>query len=164
MRYDDSVTTPTTARPAANGRTAKSKRMCSYRLQSSNTRRTHSPYTLLPHAQHRNDDVQRTYKLQQRRIHHQLEASRPNRIKSNSAREAAIQASMYVSTVIKVESGSNSIQPAGQHHARRYHGVRHVPCAVRCSDWHSKDVGCRQSRLYNNEITQMPVPVPNVQP
>ena len=124
----------------------------------------HSRRMLLPHAQHRHNDVQGTYKLQQRGIHHQATPSRPNRIKSNPARKAAIQASMYVSTVIKVESGSNSIQPAGQQQEHRYHGVRHAPCAVRCSDWHSKDVGCRQSRLYNNEITQMPVPVPNVQP
>ena len=89
----------------------KSKRMCIYRLQSPSTRRTYSPYTLLPHAQHRNDDVQRTYILQQRRIHHHAKASRPNRIKSNPASKAAIQASVCVSTVIKVKSESNSIQP-----------------------------------------------------
>jgi len=40
--------------------------------------------TLLPHAQQRNDDVQRTYSLQQRRIHHHAKVSRPNRIKSNN--------------------------------------------------------------------------------
>ena len=118
----------------------------------------------MPHAQHRHNDVQRTYILQHSHTNHNAKPSKPSRIKSNPAREAAIQASMYVSTVIKVESGSNSIQPAGQQQEHRYHGVRHVPCAVRCSDRHSKDVGCQQSRLYNNEITQVPVPVPNVQP
>ena len=43
MRYNDSVTIRNTATAAANRRTAKNKRMCSYRLQSSYTRRTHSP-------------------------------------------------------------------------------------------------------------------------
>ena len=89
-----------------------------------------------------------------------------NQTKENRdpAREATTQATVCVSTVIKVKSESKSIQtsrPATG--ASCYQGVRHIPCAVRCSDRHSKDVGCRQSRLYNNEITQMPVPVPNVQ-
>ena len=55
---------------------------------------------LLTHAQQRNDDVQRTYHLQQRRIHHHAKASNPNIIKSNPAREAATQAPVCVSTVI----------------------------------------------------------------
>jgi len=46
MRYNDNVNIRNTATAAANGRTAKSKRMCSYRLQSSYTRRTLSPYAL----------------------------------------------------------------------------------------------------------------------
>ena len=96
----------------------------------------------LPDAQHRHNDVQGTYKLQQRGIHHQATPSRPNRIKSNPARKAAIQASMYVSTVIKVESESNLIQPAGQH-AHHYHGVIRIPYAVRDSDLYSIVDGCQ---------------------
>ena len=60
------------------------------------TRLAHTRRMLLPHAQHCHDDVQRTYKLQQRRIQHHAKASKPNRIKSNPAREAAIQASACV--------------------------------------------------------------------
>jgi len=122
--------------PKANGYAAID---CNRRICVANTRRM-----LLPHAQHRNDDVQRTYKLQQRRIHHQLEASRPNRIKSNSAREAATQASVCVSTVINAKSESNWMPSDGQHPERRYHGVNRVPCAVCHADWQSKDDGCRQ--------------------
>jgi len=66
---------------------------------------------LLPHAQHRHNDVQRTYILQHRRIHHHAMPSKPNAIKSNPASESANQASVCVSTVIKVKSESNSIQP-----------------------------------------------------
>ena len=71
----------------------------------------HSRRMLLPHAQHRHDDVQRTYILQHRRIHHHAKPSKPNRIKSNPARESATQASVCVSTVIKVKSESNSMPP-----------------------------------------------------
>ena len=47
MRYDNSVTMCNTATAAANRRTVKSKRMCSYRQQSSYTyRRTLSPDAL----------------------------------------------------------------------------------------------------------------------
>ena len=67
---------------------------------------------LLPHAQHRHNDVQRTYSLQRRRIKHHAKASRPNRIKSNPTSESATEASMCVSTVIKVKSESNSIPPS----------------------------------------------------
>jgi hypothetical protein len=63
---------------------------------------------LLPHAQHRQNDVQRTYMLQQRRIHHHAKPSKPYIIKSNPARKEASQASVCVSTVIKVKSESNS--------------------------------------------------------
>ena len=64
----------------------------------------------LPHAQHCNDDVQRTYGLQQRRIHHHAKASKPNRTKSNPASESPNQASVCVLTVIKVKSESNLIK------------------------------------------------------
>ena len=97
----------------------------------------------LPDAQHRNHDVQRTYVLQHRRINHHAKPSNQNRIKTDPAREAATRASVCVSTVIKVKSESNSTPPAGQQHEHRYHGFNRVPCAVRHSDWHSKDVGCR---------------------
>jgi len=80
------------------------------------------------------------------------------------ARKAATQAPVCVSTVINAKSESNSIQPAGQQHAHHYHGVIRVPCTVRDSDLYSNDVRCRWYRLYNNEMTQMPVPVPTVQP
>ena len=66
---------------------------------------------LLPHTQHRNDDVQRTYRLQQRRSHHHAKPSNPIRIKSKHDSESATKASVCVSTVIKVKSESNSIQP-----------------------------------------------------
>jgi hypothetical protein len=97
----------------------------------------------LPHAQHRHDDVQRTYILQQRSIHHHAKASKPNRIKPNPARNAAIKASVCVSTVIKVKSESNWMQPAGKRHKQCCHGVNQVPCAVHDCDLYSKEVGCR---------------------
>ena len=65
---------------------------CNRRIRLAHTRRM-----LLPHAQHRNDDVQRTYRLQHRRMHHHhAKPSTPNRIKSNPARKAATQASACV--------------------------------------------------------------------
>ena len=112
---------------------------CNRRIRIAHTRRI-----LLPHAQHRHYDMQRTYILQHVRIHHHAKPSKPNTIKSNPASESANQASVCVSTVIKVKSESNSIPPVGQQHEHRYHGVRRVPCAVCHADWHSKDVGCRQ--------------------
>ena len=75
------------------------------------TRLAHTRRMLLPHGQHRNDDVQRTYTLQYRRIHHNVKASNPNRTKSNPASESPTQALVCVLTVIKVKSESNSIQP-----------------------------------------------------
>ena len=93
----------------------------------SHTRRSRM---LLPHAPHRKNDVQRTYNLQHSHINHNAKPSRPNRIKSISASEAATQASVSVSTEIKVKSESNSVPPAGQQHERRYHGVNRVTCAV----------------------------------
>ena len=50
MRYNDSVTIRNTAKAAAYVKTVKSKRMCSYRLQSPKPSRTHSPYTLATRA------------------------------------------------------------------------------------------------------------------
>ena len=48
----------------------------------------HSRRMLLPHAQHRqNDNVQRTYKLQHRRIHHHAKPSRPSRYLLRAARK-----------------------------------------------------------------------------
>ena len=142
MRYNDSVIIATMQRQLQTEEPPKVNECaaigCNRRIRVAHTRRM-----LLPHAQHCNDDMQRTYKLQQRRIHHHAKASKPNRIKSNPAREAATQASVFVSTVIIVKSESNSIQPDGQQHEHRYHGVRRVPCAVCHADWHFKDVGCR---------------------
>ena len=74
-------------------------------------RLAHTRRMLLPHAQHRNDDVQCTYKLQRRCIHHHAKVSNKNKSKSNSAREASIKASVCVSIIIKVKSESNAIQP-----------------------------------------------------
>ena len=62
-------------------------------------------------CQHRKVTVKQTYSLQYRCIHHRAKSSKPNRIKSNPAREAATQASVCVSTVIIVKSESNSVQP-----------------------------------------------------
>ena len=111
---------------------------CNRRILIAHTRRM-----LLPHAQHRHNDVQRTYTLQYRRIHHHAKPSNPNRFKSNPAREADTQASVSVSTEIKVKSESKSVPPAGQQHERRYHGVNRVTCAVRDSDLYSIVDGCK---------------------
>jgi len=65
---------------------------------------------LLPRAQHRHDDVQRTYTLQQRRIHHNATPSRPHKIKSNPARKAATQVSVFVNrnqSQIRIEFDPN---------------------------------------------------------
>jgi len=94
-------------------------------------------------CQHLKDTMKHTYILQHRCIRHRAKPSKPNRIESNPAREAATQASVRVSTAIKVKSESNSVPPAGQQHEHHYHGGNRVPCAVRHSDWHSRR--CRVS-------------------
>jgi len=142
MRYNDSVIIATMQRQLQTEEPPKVNECaaidCNRQIRVAHTRRM-----LLPDAHHRHDDMQRTYKLQQRRIHHHAKPSKPNRIKSNHASEAATQASVSVSTIIKVKSESNSVPPASQQHERRYHGVNRVTCAVRDCDWHSNDVGCR---------------------
>ena len=143
MRYNDSVTIRSTANAAANGRIPKTKTDLHRIDYSRGHLVSHTSRMLLPDAQQRNDDVQRTYSLQQRRIHHHAKASNPNRVKSNPARKAATQAPVCVSAVIKAKSESNSIPPAGQQQEHRHHGVIRVPCAIRHSDWHSKDDGSR---------------------
>ena len=159
MRYNDRVTIRNTATAAANEQPPKVNECaavdCNRRICVAHSRRmlciqnTDLSSRLivlsfnLPDAQHRNHDVQRTYNLQHRRIPHHAKPSGSNRIKSNPARKAATQTSVCVSTVIKVKSESNSMPPAGQQHEHRCHGVNRVPCAVRHSDWHSKEVGCR---------------------
>ena len=50
MRYNDSVAIRNTAKAAVNTIPPKPKRMCSYRLQSPKSSRTHSPYTLATRA------------------------------------------------------------------------------------------------------------------
>jgi len=110
MRYNDSVIIATHKRQLQTEEPPKVNEFaatdCNRRIRLAHSRRM-----LLPHAQHRNDDMQRTYRLQRRRIHHHAKPSRPNRFKSNPAREASPQASVCVSTVIKVKSESCSIQP-----------------------------------------------------
>ena len=143
MRYNESVTIRNTATAAANEQPPKVNECaaidCNRRI-----RVAYNCRMLLPLAQDRHDDVQRTYTLQHKGIHRYVMPSSPNRIKLNPARKAGTQASVCVSSVIKVKSQSNSIQPAGKQHTHRYHSVIRVPCAVRHSDWHSKDVGCRR--------------------
>ena len=142
MRHNDSVIITTQQKQLQTGKPPKVN-ACAAIDTNRRMRFTHTRRILLPHAHHRNDDVQRTYRLQHRRTHHHTKPSTPNRIKSNPASKAATHASVCLSTVIKVKSESNSIQTTGQQHEHCHHGVNRVPCAVRHSDWHSKDVGCR---------------------
>ena len=136
MRYNDivSIATPqqqlqTDDPPKVNECAATD---CNRRIRLAHNRRM-----LLPHAQHRHNGVQRTYNLQQRRIHHIDKTSKPNTIKSNPASKAATQASVIKSQPPKhrcvcvnrnqsqiriefnrdpVESESNRIQSAGHRH------------------------------------------------
>ena len=143
MRYNNSVTIRNTAKAAANVKPVKSKRMCSHRLQLSNTHRTHLPYAL----------TTRSASSQRRAAYlHPAAKTHPPPCKGIKTKQNQIESrpqsshpsiGMFVSTVIKVKLESNSIQPAGQQQEHRYHGVNRVPCAVRHCGWHSKDVGCR---------------------
>ena len=144
MRYNDSVIIATQQQQLQTEEPPKVNE-CPAIDSNRRIRVAHTRRMLLLNAQHRDNDVQRTYRLQQRRTHHHATPSRPNKIKLNPTRKAGTQASVCVSSVINVKSESNSIQPAGQQHTHRYHGVNRIRCAVRHSDWHSKVIGAVSS-------------------
>jgi len=76
-------------------------------LQSSNTPCTHSSHALATRSALSRRRAAYLHPAE-RRNHHHAKASRPNRIKSNHAREAATQASVCVPTAIKVKPEPNS--------------------------------------------------------
>ena len=69
MRYHDSVIIATQQRQLQTEELPKVN-ACTAIDGNRQIRVAHSRRMLLPHAQHRHDDVQRTYILQHRRIHH----------------------------------------------------------------------------------------------
>ena len=93
MRYNDSVIIATQQRQLQTEEPPKVNECaavdCNRRICVAHIRRI-----LLPH-------VQRTYILQERRIHHHAKPSKPDIIKSNPASKTATRVSMCVSTVVE---------------------------------------------------------------